>query len=300
MKLSTRAILRAGLVAAAGLGALVVYGPSCPLCNPSTKPLSVEESPKDLFAPNPLPLSSTVEVAKMTWIEVRDRVKNGDRRVIVPTGGIEQNGPFVALNKHDLIVKAVSIRVAELLGDTLVAPTVSFTPEGDFAPPSGHMRYPGTISVSSDTFQRLLADIITSLSLAGFKEIVVVGDSGDSQADIVRAVTQRTPENTNGASVRYVSEFYDYDRVRAFLKERGIHETPEPFHEELAFTVQLMAIDPEAMRYNERIRGAGAILGGIDLRDRERLTALGHEILRRRAERVAEVLRRSLIGSDGG
>jgi creatinine amidohydrolase/Fe(II)-dependent formamide hydrolase-like protein len=281
----------AGLVAAAGWGALVVYGPGCPLCKPSTVHEALETPPSDLLSPNPLPASSTVELEKMTWMEVRDRIKGGASRIIVPTGGIEQNGPFVALNKHDIIAKAVSVRVAKLLGDTLVAPTVSFVPEGNFDPPSGHMRYPGTLSLSSDTFQRLLGDIITSLSLAGFKEIVVVGDSEGSQADIVRAVTQRTPENTHGASVRYLSEFYNYDWVREFLKERGVQESPTPFHEELAFTLQLLAIDPEAMRYKERIQGAGAILGGVDLRDQERVESLGSEILRRRAERVAEVLR---------
>jgi len=227
----------------------------------------------------------------MTWVEVRDRIKGGASRVIVPTGGVEQNGPFVALNKHDLIAQTVSVRVAELLGNTLVAPTVSFVPEGGFDPPSGHMRYPGTISVSSDTFQRLLGDIITSLSLAGFKEIVVVGDSGDSQADIVRAVTQRTPENTHGSRVRYVSEFYDYDGLRAWLKERGIQETPESFHEELAFSLQLMAIDPQAMRYDERLQRSGATLGGMSLADKERITTLGREIVQRRAERVADVIR---------
>ncbi len=225
-------------------------------------------------------------------MEVRDRVKGGASRVIVPTGGIEQNGPFVALHKHNLIAKTVSVRVAELLGNTLVAPTVSFVPEGGFDPPSGHMRYPGTISVSSDTFQRLLGDIITSLSLSGFKEIVVVGDSGDSQADIVRAVTQRTPANTHGASVRYVSEFYDYDGIRAWLKERGIQEIPEPFHEELAFSLQLMAIDPQAMRYEERLQGSGATLGGISLAEKDQLTALGREIVQRRAEQVADVIRK--------
>lgn len=291
MSISRRAILLAGLVVTASWGALVVYGPSCPLCRTSTVSSGVVETPRDLSSANPLPLSSTVELEKMTWMEVRDRIKGGDTRVIVPTGGIEQNGPFVALNKHDLIAKAVSVRIAEMLGDTLVAPTVSFVPEGNFEPPSDHMRYPGTISLSSETFQKLLGDIITSLSLAGFKEIVVVGDSGQSQADIVRAVTQRTSQNTHGASVRYVSEFYNYDDVRRFIKERGIEEIPEPFHEELAFSLQLLAIDPEALRYNERLAAGAATLGGVSLADREKLTALGGDILRRRAEQVAKVLK---------
>lgn len=291
MTMSRRGVILFLAVIAAAWAALVVYGPSCPLCTIPSSDSGVQEIPSDLNAPNHIPLASTVELEKMTWMEVRDRVAAGATRIIVPTGGIEANGPYVALNKHDRIARAVSLRVAELLGNTLVAPTVSFVPEGGFNPPSGHMRYPGTISLSSDTFRRLLGDIITSVSLHGFKEIVVVGDSFDSQADIVRAVTQRNPENTNGANVRYLSEFYNYDDVRSFLKERGIQERPESFHEELAFSLQLLAIDPDAVRYDERLRGAGRTLGGIDLGDKAGLIALGNEILQRRAEQIARALR---------
>jgi creatinine amidohydrolase/Fe(II)-dependent formamide hydrolase-like protein len=224
-------------------------------------------------------------------MEVRDRVKGGFTRVIVPTGGIEQNGPSVALNKHDLIVRAVSVRAAELLGNTIVAPVVSFVPEGGFHPPTGHMRYPGTISLSSDTFQRLLQDIITSLSLSGFQEIIVVGDSGDSQDDIVRAVTQRNPGNTNNARVRYLTAFYNYDDVRDLLRKRGIVETPENFHEELAFSLQLLAIDPGSIRYDQRLAAGMKSLGGVSLEDREKMLSLGREILEWRAGRVVEAIR---------
>lgn len=291
MNVSRRAVILCGVALAGAWGALVVYGPSCPLCVPKRPVTPLQESPADLNAPNPLPLSGTVELERMTWMEVRDRIKGGFTRVIVPTGGIEQNGPNVALNKHDLIVRAVSVRAAELLGNTIVAPVVSFVPEGGFHPPTGHMRYPGTISLSSDTFQRLLQDIITSLSLSGFQDIVVVGDSGDSQDDIVRAVAQRNPGNTNGARVRYLTEFYNYEGVRALLRGRGITETPENFHEELAFSLQLMAIDPAAIRYEERLAAGMKSLGGVSLEDRERVVSLGREILEWRAGRVADALR---------
>lgn len=291
MRLSRRAIILGGLALALGWGALVVYGPSCPLCVPKVPVVGSAEPPADLSAPNPLPLSSTLELEKMTWMEVRDRVKGGFTRVIVPTGGIEQNGPFVALNKHDLIVRAVSLRTAEILGNTIVAPVVPFVPEGGFTPPTGHMRYPGTISLSSDTFQRLLQDIITSLSLSGFQEIVVVGDSGDSQDDIVRAVAQRSPGNTNNARVRYLTQFYNYDGVRTFLRGRGINETPETFHEELAFTLQLLAIDPSAVRYDQRLAAGAKSLGGVSLEDRERMAALGRDIIQWRAELIADAIR---------
>lgn len=291
MTVSRRAVILGGIALALGWGALVVYGPSCPLCVPKSSVLSPQEAPPDINAPNPLPLSNTIELEKMTWMEVRDRIKVGFTRVIVPTGGIEQNGPYVALNKHDRIVRAVSVRAAELVGNTIVAPVVSYVPEGGFNPPTGHMRYPGTISLSSDTFQRLLQDIITSLSLSGFTEIVVVGDSGDSQDDIVRAVAQRNPDNTNGARVRYLTQFYNYDGVRGLLRERGINETPESFHEELAFSLQLMAIEPAAIHYDDRLATTGKSLGGVSLAERERLVALGREIIEWRAARVAEAIR---------
>ena len=269
---------------------LVVYGPNCPLCKVSPLRPQVTQTPPDLNAPNPIPPSTNLELEKMTWMEVRDRIVAGSTRVIIPTGGIEQNGPFVALNKHDVIAKAVSVQAARILGNTIVAPVISFVPEGDFNPPSGHMRYPGTISLSSDTFQRMVHDIVTSLSLSGFKEIVIVGDSGDSQEDIVRVATQRTPENTNGATVRYLSNFYNYDDIRSFLKERGISETPEQFHEELAFSLQLLALDPSAVRYNERIAAGFRTLGGVSLEDKEALVALGNDIMKRRAEQVAAAI----------
>ena len=290
MTVSRRVVILGGLTVAAAWCLLLVFEQNCPLCKVSPRASLPTETPPDLSAPNPIPLSSTVELEKMTWMEVRDRIAAGYTRVIVPTGGIEQNGPFVALNKHDIIAKAVSVRVAGNVGNTLVAPVVSFVPEGGFNPPSGHIRYPGTISLSSDTFQRMLQDIVTSLSLSGFKEIVLVGDSKDSQEDIVRVATQRTPENTNGAAVRYVSEFYNYDDVRSFLRQRGISETPEQFHEELAFSLQLLAIDSTAVRYDERMAAGARSLGGISLADKGALVALGNDILQRRAERISAAI----------
>ena len=45
----------------------------------------------------------TREITDMTWIEVRDAVAAGSRTVIVPTGGLEQNGPHMVIGKHDFI-----------------------------------------------------------------------------------------------------------------------------------------------------------------------------------------------------
>ena len=74
------------------------------------------------------------------------------------TGGIEQNGPYVASGKHNFVLQATTEAIARELGNALVAPVVQWVPEGQIDPPSGHMRYHATISVSQETFEALLTD----------------------------------------------------------------------------------------------------------------------------------------------
>ena len=94
------------------------------------------------------PLPNTVHIADMTWVEVRTALEQGFTTVIVPSGGIEQNGPHMILGKHDYIVRHAAERIAGELGKTLVAPVISYVPEGGYDPPTGHMRFPGTIGVT--------------------------------------------------------------------------------------------------------------------------------------------------------
>src|ERR1700687_2642717 len=120
------------------------------------------------------PLPDTVEIADMTWVEVRSAIARGYTTVIVPTGGIEQNGPHMILGKHDYIVRYTAERIATQLGHSRVAPVVSFVPEGDYDPPTGNMRFPGTIGVSDAAFSQVLEGIARSLKAAGFKTICFI------------------------------------------------------------------------------------------------------------------------------
>src|SRR5271157_511408 len=76
------------------------------------------------------PLPNTVQIADMTWVEVRSALARGYTTVIVPSGGIEQNGPHMVLGKHDFIVGWSAVEIAKELGRTLVAPVIPYVPEG--------------------------------------------------------------------------------------------------------------------------------------------------------------------------
>src|SRR5438445_10474053 len=114
-------------------------------------------------------------------MEVRDALKAGKDTVIVATGGVEQNGPYLVTGKHNVVLRGTTEANARKLGNALVAPIVPFVPEGDIDPPTEHMRYPTTISLTEGTYRALLSEICACLRTHGFRRIVLIGDSGGNQ-----------------------------------------------------------------------------------------------------------------------
>src|SRR3972149_1606714 len=112
-----------------------------------------------LDEPRPIEAVDTVFIEDLTWMEVRDAIHAGKTTVLVASGGVEQNGPSLVTGKHNVVLQAMTESIARKLGNALVAPIIAFVPEGDVDPPTLHMKYPGTISLTEDTYQRLLTDI---------------------------------------------------------------------------------------------------------------------------------------------
>ena len=59
----------------------------------ATPVLAQIELEDELVMERPIPALNTIWIEEMTWIEIRDALAEGKRTAIVPTGGIEQNGP---------------------------------------------------------------------------------------------------------------------------------------------------------------------------------------------------------------
>src|ERR1700730_3812015 len=114
-------------------------------------------------------MPDTVFLKRLTWDEVRDSMAAVKTTIIIPTGGTEQNGPHMAIGKHNVRVAANADAIARRLGNALVAPVVAYTPEGDIDPPTGHMRFPGTISMPDPVFRQVLEYAARSLKQHGFR-----------------------------------------------------------------------------------------------------------------------------------
>lgn len=148
--------------------------------------------------------AAPLQLDALTSIELRDAVAAGTTTVLIPIGGTEQNGPHMALGKHNYRVALLAERIAAELGNAVVAPVLAYAPE-----PAGHMRHPGTISVPDDAFTGVLAGAARSLRQHGFRDIVLLGDSGDYQPLLAR-LAQRLNREWAGtpARVHHGTAFY--------------------------------------------------------------------------------------------
>lgn len=241
--------------------------------------------------PNPLPATDTVWLEQMTWMEVRDALAAGKRSVLVPTGGIEPNGPWVALGKHNVILQANCEAIARRLGQALCAPVIKHVPEGDIDPPSGHMRSPGTISLREDTFRALLTDTADSLIAGGFTEVLFIGDSGGNQAGQQAVAEALTRKYAGRARVFHVAAYYDYDAVIAHMAGKGLIEgEQENLHDDAFTTLNMYVVDPGSVRFAARREAGKARINGVDLSDAARNATLGREIVAFRAAYTAEAI----------
>jgi creatinine amidohydrolase/Fe(II)-dependent formamide hydrolase-like protein len=246
-------------------------------------------------APNPVPTPNTVWLEELTWMDIRDAIRAGKRTIIIPTGGVEPNGPWLASGKHNYVLHQTCEAIARQLGDALCAPIVKFVPEGAIEPPSGHMTSPGTISTRESTFRALLTDIAASLKQHGFTNIILIGDSGGNQggqkavADSLTTVWKGTPV------IAHIPEYYEYAKVAEHMKTRGVPEgKSDNLHDDPIITMIMLLDDPRSVRYEERQKIGALTINGHSIADRQRSLAQAKEIVAYRSARTVDAIRAAI------
>lgn len=242
----------------------------------------------------PIDALDSVWVEELTWMEVRDAMKAGKTTVIIPTGGVEQNGPYLATGKHNYVLKGTCEAIARKLGNALVAPIVAFVPEGDIDPPTIHMKYPGTISLTEETYERLLVDICASFRTHGFKHIVLIGDSGGNQKGMKNVAARLNEKWAGKTRVHFIPEYYDYPGVTKWLETQGIKQVSEGIHDDFAITATMMVVDPATVRMKQRIAAKKFRINGVDLDPAEKTIEWGKKVIDYRADLTAKAIRKSI------
>jgi creatinine amidohydrolase len=249
---------------------------------------------------------ASVYLEELTWTELRAAIDAGKTTAIVPVGGTEQSGPAIVLGKHNERVRFLAGKIAQALGNAIVAPVIAYVPEGGIDPPSAHMRFAGTISIPDELFERTLEYAARSLRVHGFRDIVLLGDHGGYQRDFKPVVDRLNREwGASGARVHAIPEYYraSEEGFAALLRARGFRDDEIGTHAALADTSLMLAIDPSAVRtellkpgtplgpgqgvYGGDPRRASAQLGqlGVEQIVSQTVTAIRADVARRAPER---------------
>lgn len=158
-----------------------------------------------------------MQLAHLSWQEVEAHWRKSPT-VILPVGSIEQHGPMGLIGTDAICAEEIAWRAAEQAG-AIVAPTLSYTP----AP--FNMGFAGTLSLSDETFEQMVREILRGLSSHGVRYIYVLNGHGANLAPLSKVAG--TIEN---ASVR-VRSWWDFEPVNVLRRkwygdQEGMHATP--------------------------------------------------------------------------
>ena len=212
------------------------------------------DAPATMTAAKP---PDTVFIEELTWAEVRDLVAGGTTSVIIGTAGTEQKGPHMVDGEHKFVMEYAADKIARGLGKTLVAPVITYVPEGGWDPPTGHMRYPGTITLPEDRFIELLVNAGRSLKSSGFKTILFLGESGGNRNGMRDAATRLNDLWKGAATAYWVDDYYTKshaDQNKWITANLKIPEDQIGGHANLLDTSELLFVAPKHIR-RDRLTG---------------------------------------------
>ena len=231
------------------------------------------------------------------------RCAAGRRRSSSAPAASSRTGRTLAGGKHNFVLQTVLPYIARAIGNSLIAPIVKFVPEGAHrADAGGHMAYPGTISLEPATFEALLTDICRSYKAHGFKDIILLGDSGGNQAgmrNVADALNKKWAAET--ARVHFLREYYDRGSVELRLPEDAGHhpdrqdaaagqaadrrtDTRNGMHDDIYYEAQTAVQDPKLIRAEQRMKAGLFTLHGVDLAPVSRTVELGRKLAVYRAD----------------
>ncbi len=233
--------------------------------------------------PRPIEALDNVWIEELTMMEVRDALAEGKTTALILTGGIEENGPYLTTGKHNHVLRVMGESIARRLGDALIAPIVTLEPGNP-----DNSRSPGTVVLSRATYEAMLTDMATSLRSQGFRNVILLGDSGGNQRSMAAvADALSTAWRGDSAEIYHIPEYYNYDDVLAYQRDvLGVDEDPrlEGLHDDYYITSIIMNDDPQHVRLEQRIEAGKASINGISIVPVEQTIEHGRRLIEFRTD----------------
>jgi creatinine amidohydrolase/Fe(II)-dependent formamide hydrolase-like protein len=242
----------------------------------------------------------TVFIEDLTWAEVRDMVAAGTNTVIIGTAGTEQKGPHMVDGEHKFVMEYAADKIARSLGKTLVAPIVTYVPEGSWDPPSGHMTKPGTITLPEDRFVELLTSAGRSLKAGGFKTILFLGESGGNRNGMRTAATRLTELFKGEARAFWIDDYYTKahaDQNRYVTEKLGVPADQIGGHANILDTSEMLFVNAKHVRMKKLAPGGGYENSGVSGDPTKATAALGKVFLQIKIDNALAQIKGLMAGT---
>ena len=244
----------------------------------------------------------TVFLEELTWAETRDLVKAGWTTVIVGTAGTEQKGPHMVDGEHKFVMTWAADKIARGVGKTLVAPVVTYVPEGSWETVTGHMGKPGTITLPEERFVDLLVHAGRSLKAGGFTTVMFIGESGGNRTGMRTAAEKLNTLWGGSAKALWIDDYYTKahrDQEQWAAKFLGVPPGEVGNHANILDTSELLFIAPQHIRA-DRLSGNDYENNGVSGNNQSKSSPeVGRALMQIKVDNALAQIKRMTSGAEG-
>lgn len=147
-----------------------------------------------------------------------------DRIAILPLAAVEQHGNHLPVITDTAVAEELTRRVDEALPDQVVTLPVLWCGSSHH-----HLGFPGTLSIQSDTYTRVLIDLVDSLISSGFRRIFLLNCHGGNQTPFAEAL-YRLNLRHQGPDEPWIAAASYWNLAARELAEQSFMDTPKLSH----------------------------------------------------------------------
>jgi creatinine amidohydrolase len=178
------------------------------------------------------------DLSGMTWEDAEEAIPEADF-VVLPTGSVEQHSLHLPVTVDTLRAESLSRELVEAAPDHDLS--MVRLPTLPYGYSEHHMNFAGTVTLSGDTYQRVIVDIGESIAEHGAERLAVVNCHGGNNAPFTLAADRIQRDHGVKTSLVHWTDFAR-DRLEERFGEKwghaGDHETSviELFYPDLVRT----------------------------------------------------------------
>lgn len=181
-----------------------------------------------------IPLS--YEYSNLTWVEIEERLSKS-KVVVFPVGSVEQHGHHIGVGADWIQAWEIAKRVGEKSG-ALVLPVLCYGVSGH------HKEFPGVLTMSSQTYSKVVIEILESLNRYGVERVLFINGHGGNTGGLIEAAKKARDDF---GMLCAVSHWWDV------LCNKSIFGHPAEEHAGYAETALTLASEPGAVHLERAV-----------------------------------------------